>query len=49
MGKIEMVKAAYDKKREVVITGHRKIAAFFATHLPSLTYWGMAKVDAKRP
>ncbi len=42
-----MVKAIYDRKREEVVTGHGKVAAFLGTHLPSITYWGMAKVGAK--
>jgi short-subunit dehydrogenase len=42
-----MTKAIYDRKREQVITGHGKIAAFFATHFPAVTYWGMAKIFAK--
>jgi NADP-dependent 3-hydroxy acid dehydrogenase YdfG len=42
-----MVKAIHERKREEVITGHGKVAAFLGTHLPGLTYWGMAKVGAK--
>lgn len=42
-----MVRAIYDRKREEVVTGHGKVAAFFSSHLPGLTYWGMAKVGAK--
>lgn len=42
-----MLRAIYDRKREQVITGHGKIAAFLGMHLPGLTYWGMAKVGAK--
>lgn len=42
-----MLKAIYDRKREEVITGHGKFAAFLGTHFAPLTYWGMAKVGAK--
>lgn len=42
-----MLNAIYDRKREQVVTGHAKLAAFLGTHLPSLTYWGMAKVGTK--
>ena len=42
-----MLTAIYHRKREQVITGHGKVAAFLGMHLPSLTYWGMAKVGAK--
>jgi NADP-dependent 3-hydroxy acid dehydrogenase YdfG len=38
-----MVKAIYDRKREEIITGHGKVAAFLGTHFAPLTYWGMAK------
>lgn len=42
-----MLKALQDRKREVIITGHGKIAAFLGTHLPSLTYWSLAKAGAR--
>lgn len=41
----KMLKAIYDRKREIVITGHGKLAAFFGAHLSSLTYWSLAKSD----
>jgi NADP-dependent 3-hydroxy acid dehydrogenase YdfG len=43
-----MVNAIYDRKREAIITGHGKIAAFLSSHLPELTYWGMAKIKSAR-
>ena len=42
-----MVNALYLRKREEIITGHGKLAAFFGTHLAPFTYWGLAK--ASRP
>lgn len=42
-----MLKAIYDRKREEVVTGHGKVAAFLGSHLPSITYWGMAKMGKK--
>lgn len=42
-----MVKAIKDRKRDEVVTGHAKVAAFLSSHLPSLTYWGMAKAQRK--
>lgn len=44
----EMVRAIHGRKRETVVTGHGKLAAFLGTHLPALTYWGMAKASLKR-
>lgn len=44
-----MVDAIYDRKREEVVTGHGKVAAFLGTHLAPLTYWGLAKVSAATP
>lgn len=41
-----MAKAIHERRREEIVTGHAKVAAFLGTHLPSLTYWGMAKVGA---
>lgn len=42
-----MVKAIKERKREVVITGHGKLAAFLGTHLSGFTYWTLAKFGAK--
>ncbi len=42
-----MLDALYERKREVIVTGHAKVAAFLGTHLPSMTYWGMAKLGAR--
>lgn len=42
-----MLKAIYDRRREEIVTGHGKVAAFLGTHLPGITYWGMAKIGAK--
>lgn len=46
-----MVNAIHDRRREEVVTGHGKFAAFMASHLPTLTYWGMAKsgIRVKEP
>jgi short-subunit dehydrogenase len=44
-----MVSAIYQRKREEVITGHGKVAAFLGTHLAPLTYWGMAKLANTSP
>lgn len=44
-----MVRALYERKREEVVTGHGKLAAFLGTHLAPLTYWGLAKVSANTP
>lgn len=40
-----MVKAIHGRQREAIITGHGKVAAFLGSYLPSLTYWGMAKLS----
>ena len=42
-----MLKAISDRKREVVITGHGKLAAFLGTHLASMTYWSLAKAGTR--
>lgn len=42
-----MLKAVHERKREIIVTGHAKVAAFLGTHLPSMTYWGMAKVGSR--
>lgn len=44
---MDMIDAIYQRKREQVITGHGKLAAFLGSYLPSLTYWGMAKAGIK--
>lgn len=43
----EMVRAIYLRKREAVITGHGKVAAFLADHFSHITYWGLAKSQLK--
>lgn len=43
----DMAEAIYLRKREAVITGHGKAAAFLADHLPSLTYWSLAKSQVR--
>lgn len=42
-----MLDAVHKRKREEIITGHGKIAAFLASHLAHLTYWGLAKASSK--
>lgn len=44
-----MLKAVHERRREEVITGHGKVAAFLGSYLPTLTYWGMAKVGGAMP
>lgn len=44
-----MVRALFERKREEVITGHGKVAAFLGTHLAPLTYWSLAKMSANTP
>ncbi len=41
-----MVRAAEKRKRELVFTGHGKIAAFLGMHFPSLTYRFMTREKA---
>jgi short-subunit dehydrogenase len=43
----EICQALYQRKREVVITGHGKVGAFLGTHFPSLSYWAMARSGLK--
>jgi NADP-dependent 3-hydroxy acid dehydrogenase YdfG len=40
-----ILNALYLRKREEVITGHGKLAAFFGTYLAPITYWGLAKAN----
>ncbi len=40
---IPIVNAIYKRKREAVITGHGKIAAFLGQHFPGLIYWAMTR------
>ena len=40
-----MLNALYLRKREEIITGHGKLAAFLGTHLAPVTYWGLAKAN----
>ncbi|MCA9506867.1 MAG: SDR family NAD(P)-dependent oxidoreductase [Myxococcales bacterium] len=42
-----MLRAIHERKREAVITGHGKVAAFLGTHLAPLTYWGLSKIGVK--
>lgn len=42
-----MLNALHDRKREVIVTGHGKLAAFLGTHCAPLTYWGLSKVGVK--
>jgi NAD(P)-dependent dehydrogenase (short-subunit alcohol dehydrogenase family) len=38
-----MASAIYKRKREAVITGHGKFAAFLGQYLPGMTYWAMSR------
>jgi NAD(P)-dependent dehydrogenase (short-subunit alcohol dehydrogenase family) len=43
-----MVDAIGKRKRDVVITGHGKVGAFFGTHFSGLVYAGLARSGARR-
>ncbi len=40
-----MVNALWHRRREVVVTGHGKFAAFIGRHLPGFTAFLMARSD----
>lgn len=46
---VVMVRAIHQRRREVVFTGHGRIAAFLGRHFPGLTHWLFRRATPARP